>query len=81
MTATEVATTTYQVGNIITRCHTTRRVFRNANVVGFQQLTLDQMNSVIREIDLFLELLREELRLIENTKASDQGAYDGVNHG
>jgi hypothetical protein len=79
MTATEVATTTYQVGNIITRCHTTKRVFANANINGLQQLTLDQMAATIYEIDLFLELLREELRLIENAKATDQGAYNGVN--
>jgi hypothetical protein len=79
MTKTEVAVTAYQVGNIITRCHTTKRVFENADTKGLQQITLDQMASTVKEINLFIELLREELRLVENRKATDQGSYEGVN--
>jgi hypothetical protein len=73
--------TAYQCGNAISRCYTSRQRIRDMNTKGFQQLTKDQRKSVLKELDLLIELLREETRLYDNTKATNQGAHEGVNSG
>ena len=63
----------------ITANYSARARLAQIETAGFQQITKDQIKAAIKECDLTKELLGEELRLFENTTATDQGAYVGVN--
>ena len=73
--------TAYQIGNMLAKCYTAKRSIEHGTTLGFQELTLDQIQSTLKEIQLTVELLQEERRLYENRNATDQEAHEGVNNG